>query len=105
MPASLLSGASINMKRGSPLRKMSRKMARHNAEYQKAKKIYMKTHPMCEACQCHEAESLHHKRGRGIYLCEVQYFMSVCNLCHSKIETFKTWAFQMGYRLDRIGHE
>lgn len=89
------------MKR-SPLRKISKKQTRHNLVYQKAKREYLRDNPICEACQCYESQSLHHKARRGKYLSEVKYFMATCNLCHSKIEMNPSWAREMGYLLDKF---
>lgn len=90
------------MKR-SALRKISKKRVRHNLVYQKAKRIYMRDHPICEACICHPSESLHHRKGRISHLSNPEFFMAVCNLCHQKIELNRKWDFEMGYLLDRIG--
>lgn len=91
------------MKR-TPIRPVSKRMARMNRQYMKLRKEYLEAHPVCEACKCWKAEELHHKRGRGIYMLAVEFFMATCRLCHAKIELNRKWAYEMGYLLDRLGH-
>lgn len=90
------------MKR-SPMRRVSRRKQGSYMEYIKLRLKYLTEHPKCECCGIRQATELHHKRGRGIYLCEVKWFMATCSTCHHSIETNREWAMNRGYRIDRIG--
>lgn len=63
---------------------------------------YLKDHPMCECCKKAFATEIHHKKGRGIWLNIVKYFLAVCRLCHDKIEEHPDWAKQNNYSLSRL---
>lgn len=80
---------------------VSDKQKKKLAEYRIVRDAYIKDHPFCERCGT-MATDLHHKRGRGEYLCAVEFFMAVCRSCHSRIETEPHWAKEQGYSLPRL---
>ncbi len=74
-------------------------------EYVKKRNRYLEEHVKCECCNNRSSTELHHRRGRGLYLCIEKYFMAVCLQCHQLIERERKWAYDMGYLIDRIGHD
>lgn len=88
------SWSSLNRKKG--LRKVSKKQSERLVKYTKAKKLYLKDHPFCEMCSA-QAEQIHHKRGRGIYLADPLYFSALCAPCHEKIHRNPNWARDNGW--------
>lgn len=93
------------MKPKRPIRRISKHRATELREYSKLSNEYLSQHEACEICGVHGGLTLHHKRGRGIYLCSVEYFMAVCFWCHKKVHNERAWAMKQRYLLDRIGHE
>lgn len=87
------------------IRRVSKKRAKDLREYSKLSNQYLSEHPACEICGVHGDLQLHHKKGRGIYLCATEYFMAVCFWCHKKVENERAWAMKQRYLLDRIGHD
>lgn len=72
------------MKR-SPIKKVSNKRAKQNAEYSKIRLQFLDENLYCEICR-KPADEIHHKAGRnGDRLNNVQDFMSVCRPCHQYI--------------------
>lgn len=90
------------MKR-SKLNPVSKKRAKENRLYLKLRNEYLEEHELCEVCELGDSFDVHHRRGRGIYLCEVEWFLAVCRPCHIYIEKHRLWAREQGYLLDRIG--
>jgi hypothetical protein len=86
-----------------PLRRVSKKRQRSYIEYAKLRREYLENNPVCQCCGVNQATEVHHRRGRGIYLCDVRYFMAVDAGCHRLIEKKRTWAMNFGYSLDSIG--
>lgn len=112
------------MKR-TPLRKVSKKRAVALREYAKVRAEYLAEHPWCEWWLCensfHEgnvhdgfvqrlhgpkiavpaAIEIHHRKGRGKYLCHKSTFMSVSRAGHDWIHSNPKEAMQKGYILRR----
>jgi len=64
-----------------PMKRVSTKQAKRLANYAKLKKLHMEANPNCAICG-KPAEDLHHRKGRGIYLDDPEWFLSVCRNCH-----------------------
>lgn len=91
------------MKR-SRLKPISDKRRNELKLYNILRKAYLIEHPICEACNCSKAMWIHHKKGRGIYLCVVEFFMAVCGQCHRWIEDNREDAREKKWLLDRLGN-
>lgn len=87
-----------------PIKKISKKRQKENAEYEKVKAEYFKEHPVCEFPGCLSQEiTLHHKKGRiGSFLTDKRYFCSLCWEHHYWIETHPNQARELGLYLKRI---
>jgi hypothetical protein len=84
-------------KRGGKLRAVSSSRRVKNAEYEKAKAEYFEEkNYQCEICN-QAASDLHHKKGRGKFLCEKSTFMVACRKCHLAIHANVKWATENGY--------
>ncbi len=84
-------------KRSGKLRSVSTTRRVKNAEYEKAKAEYFEEkNYQCEICN-QAASDLHHKKGRGKFLCEKSTFMVACRKCHLAIHTNVKWATENGY--------
>lgn len=92
------------MKPRKPIRRVSKKRAQELRIYQYLYKAYLELNAKCEVCG-DPSEAVHHKRGRGIHLNKIEFFLSCCNLCHDRIHRSPAWARSQGFLLDRIGHE
>lgn len=85
------------------IRKLSKKRAAQNYEYNKLRKIYLEEHPICEANCSNESTEIHHKKGRiGQLLTDVNFFMAVCPHCHRWIESHPLLSKALGYSLSRL---
>jgi len=74
--------------------------------YSSLAKQFKLDHPICQVSYCtNESSDVHHKKGRGRYLNEVKFFLSVCRKCHNKIEENPIWAKEMGYSLSRLSKD
>jgi len=60
---------------------ISDKLKEELKTYRIVRDIYIKENPNCEICNS-LSQDLHHKKGRGKNLSNVEYFMSVCRKCH-----------------------
>lgn len=91
------------MTRHTPLRRKTRlnpvsaKRRVQNELYKSSRELYLMCHPTCERCKMAEATDIHHKAGRGIYLCNVTYFMAVCRPCHDWIHANMNQAEKDGH--------
>lgn len=94
------------LRRKKGLRKVSAKQKGRLAEYYRKRDEYMATHPFCEmhlmAGLKFPAQDLHHKRGRGKYLCDERYFSSLCRLCHDTIHNNPSWARKTGWLISKF---
>jgi hypothetical protein len=74
-------------------------------EYKIVREQFLKDNPFCEAglkcCQVKSSE-VHHKRGRGKNLCNVETFLAVCSSCHRIIEENPLFAKANGFSLSRL---
>jgi hypothetical protein len=48
------------------------------------------------------ADGVHHKRGRGIWLMEVETWMAACNACNLYVEDNHAWAVDNGFKESRL---
>lgn len=84
-------------KRGGKLKSLSGSRKVKNADYEKAKAEYFEEkNYQCEICN-QPASDLHHKKGRGKFLCEKSTFMALCRSCHNKCHHEVGWARENGY--------
>lgn len=92
-------------KKAGRIRHRTVKGAREDREYLKRRAAFLEKHPVCqcgrEGC-LGVATEIHHKRGRGVYLLVVKFFLAVCNSCHRWIETHPEEAKAAGYSEDRL---
>lgn len=106
---------SFRQKPGKGLRKVSKKRKKEHLEYSKVSKKFLIENPECEICGQREHLSVHHKKGRGKYLCDTEHFMVACVVgnyldavypesnhfhtggCHGWIEANKEKARELGY--------
>ena len=68
-------------------------------------KDFLLDHPVCEAAVTgcsYIATQVHHKRGRGVYLTDVDTFLAVCNSCHVWIERNPVKAKEAGFSESRL---
>ena len=85
-----------------PVKKVSDKQKKRNAEYQKTRLEYLNEHKLCEVC-AKPATDIHHVQGRvGDNLTDTSKFMAVCRGCHTFIENNREWAYEKGYLLKRL---
>lgn len=95
-----------------PIRRVSKKRRKQNAEYSKKRKAYLEAHPTCEVCLAEgwgprRSTDIHHTAKRGVYLNDEGTWLAVCRTCHDRIEWGeqrngvrqygKTWARAQGY--------
>lgn len=74
----------------------SKRLSRYHA----LRKGFLDRHPLCERCG-EKACDIHHKKGRGAYLLEVDTWMSVCRGCHDYIGQHPFESYEMGWMLKR----
>lgn len=73
--------------------------------YEVLSKGYLLDHPICECCGRRWSVDIHHKKGRGIFLNVVEFFLAVCRECHDYIEEHPKWARAKGYSLSRLSND
>lgn len=88
------------------IRKVSKKLAGDLRIYNILRKDYLLDHPTCEAsisrgCTYRSTE-IHHKRGRGKNLNNVDTFLACCRPCHDWIGAHPHAARQLGFTESRI---
>lgn len=92
------------LKGSKPLSKKSSKQEKLDALYSILRESYLKANPFCKAqlpgCQVN-ATDIHHKAGRGIFMLDESTFLSVCRICHGKIEENPIMAKSMGFSESR----
>lgn len=104
--------AAVNTPKAKPERKpkkkikqISAKMAAELRKYHKLRNQHIRQHPICQAkkeCQGNLSIEIHHKRGRGIYLCDTTTFLAVCRNCHDWCEAFPVEAKILGLSASRL---
>lgn len=83
----------------------SKKRQKVNREYSKLAKAFKEAHPICmvQSKSCSGvATEIHHKKGRGEFLCDVSTFVAVCRNCHNMVELNPIWAKQAGFSQSRL---
>jgi hypothetical protein len=71
--------------------------------YLKAKRRYLKEHPVCERCKTGLMVTLHHKRGRaGTLYHDARFFATLCVRCHNFVHEHPQQARLEGW-LCRLG--
>lgn len=88
-----------------PIRKVSHKQSKLLREYSRLREQYLRQHPICQAkvkCSGRIASEIHHKMGRGKYLCDTTLFLSVCRECHNWITEFSNEAIALGLSESRL---
>lgn len=88
-----------------PIARRTKEGEKEDREYLKRRAKYLQEHPVCQcgAIGCTGvATEIHHRKGRGIWLLVVKFFLAVCRHCHDKIEAEPAWAKENGYSLDRV---
>lgn len=90
-----------------PIKKVSESHRKTLDEYSPKRKLFLSTRPLCEmkleGCT-RKAVCIHHKKGkesRYLYL-DDNYWMSVCNSCHRKVEDGGSWVYELGFKIRRI---
>lgn len=79
------------------LRRVSKRQASRLTEYYKVRKDFLATHELCEMGCGRASCDVHHRLGRGQYLCDVRFFLALCRPCHEKAHRFPAWARENGY--------
>lgn len=71
-------------------------------QYSELRLDFLRTHLWCEVGDCKRSSKwVHHKRGRGKWLLDVEYWLAVCFWCHRRIHDNPAWAREQGYLLSR----
>lgn len=81
------------------------KLKQERSLYSRLREKFLLDNPVCMArlggCTYHSTE-VHHKKGRGKFLCVVKYFLGVCRNCHDKIGVMSiVEAVKRGFSLRR----
>lgn len=87
----------VQKKKRSPIAPISAKKAKELVKYRKLRDEYMRANPVCEVCGSRKNLTLHHKKSRQFFLCDVSVFMVACFTCHEKIHREHKWAEENGY--------
>ena len=87
------------------MRKVSKKLAKANAEYVSLRRKFLEENPMCHAkldkCTLYSTE-VHHSRGRGEYLLVVSTWKPLCRYCHDWAEHNPLEAIELGLSESRL---
>lgn len=79
--------------------KISISLAKKLKIYYNIRVVYLTLFQFCKAqlpgC-AGMATDIHHKWGRGIYLCVIKYFLPVCRACHDRIGINSKEAIKLG---------
>jgi hypothetical protein len=97
----------LSVKEEKPVKRISIRSVKRMAEerlFAKKKKEYLTAHIRCEVKGCNRvSEDIHHKKGRiGKLLYDERFFLAVCRVHHTEIETNPDAAKQNGYSLSRL---
>lgn len=88
-----------------PIKNRSVKGSAEDALYNKIAVKFKKENPFCMAkltgCQIHTTD-VHHKKGRGIWLLIVKWFLPVCRSCHIWIGDNHEKAVELGLSASRL---
>jgi hypothetical protein len=89
------------------INRVSDKKKQKDVEYSKLRKLYLESHPFCEAnlpgiCTA-EATDIHHKSGKiGDDYLDVTNFISLCRACHVWVENHPIEAKELGFSKNRL---
>jgi hypothetical protein len=89
------------------INRVSDKKKQKDVEYSKLRKLYLESHPFCEAklpgiCTA-EATDIHHMSGKiGDDYLDVTNFISLCRACHVWVENNPTEAKELGLSKNRL---
>lgn len=99
------------MKR-SPLKREGSKHRERRLSYERKKKVYLQEHPGCQfefrdgfdnkigiMCNSKRMISIHHMMGRGKYLDDERFFLTLCQEHHDWVEANKREARRLRYIL------
>ena len=84
---------------------ISKKMQANQREYTDLRKLFMITHPTCQAklVECTgTATDVHHKAGRGENYLKISTWLAVCRKCHQWIEENPVEAKELGLSENRL---
>lgn len=86
------------LKRKHPLRRASKKREQELKVYHSLKAYILSQRPYCERPGClQEATQIHHVKGRaGHLLCDVTFWMALCQPCHTWIHSHAKLAREAG---------
>lgn len=87
---------SVGLKRGAPLKKVSKTMVSKLKLYSAQRKRFLEMNPTC-ALYGIPAVDVHHVFGRGKYLLDESTWLAVSREAHRKIHDNPKWAREMGY--------
>ena len=68
------------------------------------KKDFLADHPLCQCGLpgCTKlAVDIHHKKGRGVWLNVVEFFLAVCRSCHNRLGDKDAEARKLGFTVSR----
>lgn len=86
------------IKRGRPIRRVSKRRARENAKYLKLRNQFLIDHPICQACKTDKSTQVHHKNKRyKDRLNKTEWWMATCNYCHTWIHNHPKEAYDNGF--------
>jgi hypothetical protein len=89
------------------INRVSDKKKQKDVEYSKLRKLYLESHPFCEAklpgiCTA-EATDIHHMSGKiGDDYLDVNNFIALCRVCHVWVENNPTEAKELGFSKNRL---
>ena len=80
------------------IKPISDKMAAKYKEYRSVRDIHMAENPICEFKGCTKvSQDLHHKAGRGKFMCDKNTFMAICRKHHTWIHEHPKESRELGY--------
>ena len=96
----------IPVKKQTKIAKRTSEGAKEDRLYSQLRRKYLEENPFCKAglsgCTL-KATEIHHRKGRGIWLLIVKFFLSVCHNCHTKITAMPIEeAVKKGFSVRRI---
>ena len=87
------------LKRSGRLRPYTKKRKAGLDLYGKLRVEFLTANPSCGICHGRSSQ-IHHKRGRiGWRLCAEEFFLAICQECHTKVHENGRWARAIGYIL------
>lgn len=89
------------------IKRVSEKKKQEDGEYSKLRKLYLESHPFCEAklpdiCTS-EATDIHHMSGKiGEKYLDITNFIALCRMCHNWCEMHPIDAKELGLSKNRL---